>query len=174
MSESEAVKGRVRIFVTPSQIKREVAFSDNNLSGAMMEQASLYSYYGAIVAQAQRQVDGFENELAVKKATVANALRDRAAALGTKTTEAAIADRVICDPEVQQITKWLIDARTVHELIRQTCEAFKQRRDMLVQVGKRQLEELEGQLRLGVKDPSALSAVKQLAAQARGAAVGPV
>lgn len=158
----------IKTLINPAQLKADVSFSDNDLSNAMIRQAALYTHYGMLAAQAQHQMDGADNRLEILKATVAGEARDRAASSGSKITEARIAELVLLDPRTQQAQKDLNAARMIYELARQACEAFKQRRDMLVQIGKRQLEEMEGQVRvMGANVPVD---VKELSRRARAAA----
>jgi len=47
----------VRDFVDAGKLKSDLAYSTNDLSDAMMRQASLFSHYGVLLAQASHQVD---------------------------------------------------------------------------------------------------------------------
>lgn len=138
----------VKSLITPAQLKADVAFSDTDLSSAMMRQASLFAHYGVIAAAAQRQMTQADNQVEVTRALVANEVRKSLAEAGEKATEAKIAAEVTMDSRVIECEKDLVDAQFVYELARQSVEAFKHRRDMLVQVAKIQLEERQGQVRM--------------------------
>tara|TARA_B100002049_G_scaffold198966_1_gene157049 strand:- start:1010 stop:1522 length:513 start_codon:yes stop_codon:yes gene_type:complete len=137
-------------FIDPAKLKEQVAFSDVDIDTAMMQQASLYSYYGNIYAQAQHQADRFKTHMTHVRARVAHAVREDAAEGGKKVTENMVEERIILHPDYIQAAKLANDSRMIAEMARNALEAFKQRRDMLVQVGKRQLEEMKGQARVTV------------------------
>jgi hypothetical protein len=142
----------IRNYIDPARLKADVAFSDVDLDSAMMNQASLYVHYGQAAAQAQFQMDQAENRLEITRAKVGAMIRDEAAAGTKKLTEALIAERITTHDDVVRAQKEFNLARHIYELARHACEALKQRRDMLVQVGKRQLEEQEGQVRIQKQD----------------------
>lgn len=138
-------------FINPKELKNDLAFSQNDLSDAMMQQASLFAHYGVLLSQASRQVDVVELLLENTEAAVQQMIRNELATEGTKATETAIAARVSRHPRVISMKKALNEAKRIEALGKSAVEAFRHRRDMLVQLGLLQREELKGDLAIRAK-----------------------
>lgn len=153
---------QVRDFIDAGQLKRDLAFSNNDLTSAMMEQASMFSYYGVLAAEASKQVDVvkmlLENtEAAVYQMERAAANQAAADAAATKTpiekvTETMLEKRVARHSRVIAMKKALNDAKRIEATGKIAVESFRHRRDMLVQMGLISREELKGELRIGEKN----------------------
>lgn len=146
---------QVRDFIDADRLREDLAFSDANLSDAMMRQAALFSHYGVLAAQASRQVDVVKLLLENTEAAIYNMLRGRAAAQGEKTTEVQLEKAVSRADRVVAMKKALIEAKQVEANAKTAMEAFRHKRDMLVQVGLISREELKGDLRMSAAQDAA-------------------
>ena len=143
---------RVKNFIDAEQLRRDLAFSDTDLSSAMMEQAAMFAHYGVLAAEAARQVDVVKLLLENTEAAVSKLIRDEIASTGEKLTEAAIAARIARHPRVIAMKKALNEAKRVEATAKIAVESFRHRRDMLVQMGLISREEMKGELRIAEKN----------------------
>lgn len=137
---------QVKNFIDAAQLKLDLRFSPTDIDSAMFEQAALFAHYGDLAAQASHQVDVIKLLLENSEAAVYKILRDRAAAAGEKVTEAQLEKMVARHERVISMKKALNEAKRVEAVGKTAIEAFKQRRDMLIQQGVVQREERKGEL----------------------------
>ena len=90
-------------------------------------------------------------------------LRDAAAATGQKLTEVAISKTVVLDSRYQAAQKKVTDAKLIMSLCEQAREAFRQRMFMLIQAGKDQMIERQGELRQGELESRRNTLVREMA-----------
>lgn len=141
----------IKDFVEASQLKTDLAFSNNDLTTAMMQQASLFSHYGVLASQASRQVDVVKLLLENTEAAVYKMIRDKAATDGEKVTEALLEKTVSRHERVIAMKRSLNEAKRVESTCKIAVEAFRHRRDMLVQMGLISREEMKGELSIRAK-----------------------
>lgn len=137
---------QVRDFIDAKQLKADLAYSPNNLTDAMMQQASMFSHYGILAAEAAKQTDVVKMLVENTEAAVQQIIRNDLAASGEKVTESAIAAKVARHPRVISIKKALNEAKRIESIGKTAVEAFRHRRDMLVQQGLISREEMKGEL----------------------------
>lgn len=154
----------VQNLIDPAQLKKDLAFSTNNLTDAMMQQASLFSHYGMISSDAARQVDIIKLLLESAEAAVYKLLRDNAASSGEKVTEAQLEKMVARHERVVSLKKSLNEAKRVESNAKIAVEGFRHRRDMLVQMGLISREEMKGEL--SVRAKSAAEEAREASTQA--------
>lgn len=130
------------------QLRRDLQIRDSDLDGCMTEQASLYGYYSVLFAKAQFEADHAKIQVDIVKAKKSAALRNAKAGRGVKYTEAQIEAETLRSEEYIQATHKANLTRMRATILKEGLEAFKQRRDMLVQKGKVRLEDLKGELYL--------------------------
>lgn len=147
----EAPSYVVRDFIDAAELKRDLAFSTNDLSSAMMQQPSLFSHYGILASNASRQVDVVKLLLENTEAAVYKILRDQAATNGEKVTEAQLDKLVTRHPRVIAMKKSLNEAKRVEANAKIAVESFRHRRDMLVQMGLISREEMKGDITIRAK-----------------------
>lgn len=147
----------IKDFVDPAELKRDLAFSNNDLTSAMMQQASLFSHYGVLAAQASRQVDVVKLLLENTEAAVYKLLRDQAATAGDKVTEAQLEKSISRHERVIAMKKSLNEAKRVESTCKIATEAFRHRRDMLVQMGLISREEMKGELSIRAKSAAEMA-----------------
>lgn len=161
---------KIHDLIDAEQLKKDLAFSDNDLSSAMMQQASLFSHYGILLAQATRQVDVVKLLLENTEAAVYKALRDKAAADGERVTEAQLEKAVTRHERVVAMKKALNEAKRIESICKTAVEAFRHRRDMLVQMGLISREEMKGELSIkarSIAEEAREASVKEVLARRR-------
>lgn len=149
MSTTEPTPITVKRLIDPEQLKKDMRFSLADLSSAMMEQAPLSTHYGMLAAKASRQVNDLELLLEVTEAKVYRIARDKRDAeteKDKKVTEAALAKIVSTNAQVVSIRKALNEAKQIEAQTKTAVEAFRQRRDMLIQSGLISREEMKGEI----------------------------
>lgn len=137
---------QVLAFVDTAQLKRDLSYSPTNLTDAMMQQASMFAHYGILAAQASRQVDTVKMLLENTEAAVYRLRRDAAVAANEKQTEAQLSAQVTRHPKVIEMKRALNEAKQQEAVAKTAMEAFRHRRDMLIQEGLLQREEMKGEL----------------------------
>ena len=146
-----ARKVAVKQFFDEKQLRQDLSYTMSDISGAMMDQASMLAHYGILSAKASRQVDDMKMLLENAEAAVDRKIRDEKAKLGEKVTEPMMEKLVARHPQVINVKKALNEARQIEAIGKIAVEAFKNRKDMLVQHGARERAELEGEVRLGLR-----------------------
>ena len=156
---------QVRDFIDAAELKRDLAYSPNNLTDAMMQQASMFSHYGVLAAEAAKQTDVVKMLLENTEAAVSKLIRDEIAAAGDKVTEPAVAARIARHPRVVAMKKAVNEAKRVESIGKTAVEAFRHRRDMLVQQGLISREEMKGELSIRERNAreDAIEASKNIA-----------
>lgn len=138
----------VKDFVDAAQLKRDMSFSPNDIDTAMMEQASMFTHYGILHADALRQVDTVKLLLENTEAAVYKVIRDKMVSEGEKFTETLLEKMVARHPRVISMKKALNQAKRVESIGKIAVEGFRHRRDMLIQQGVKMREEMKGELRI--------------------------
>lgn len=141
----------VKAFVDIDQMRKDMTFSPTDLTSAMMDQAALYAHYGVLAAKASRQVDDVKLLLENVEAKVYRRLRDDAAASGAKLTEAQLEKSVALNDHVIAYRRALNESKQIEAIAKTAVEAFKHRRDMLIQQGLISREEMKGELSIAAK-----------------------
>jgi len=142
----------IRQFVDPLEMKADLAISTANLSDAMIQQASLFSKYGVLASEASHQVDVVKMLLESTEATVYKLLRDEAVKAGDKVTEAQLEKMVARHSSVTAMKRSLNAAKRIEAQAKTALEAFRHKKDMLVQLGAISREELKGELTIAARN----------------------
>lgn len=142
----------VRDYIDHAQMKIDLSFSTNDLSEAMMQQASLFAHYGVLASKCSKQVDSIKMVLETAEARIYRIKRDDVVSSGAKVTEAQLDKMVSSDPKIIDIKKALNEAKQIEANAKIAVEAFRHRRDMLVQMGLISREELKGQMSIAVRN----------------------
>jgi hypothetical protein len=161
--EQPVQSGALKVFIDPKQLKADLAYSEATIGEATMQQASLFSHYAALASRAAHQHDTVKNALELTEALIDKELRDAAAATGQKLTEVAIGKAIVLDERYQAAQKKVADAKLIMSLCEQAREAFRQRMFMLIQAGKDQMIERQGELRQSELDNRRNSLVREMA-----------
>lgn len=155
--------GALKTFINPEQLKADLAYSEATIGEATMQQASLFSHYAALAARAAYQHDTSKNALELVEAMIDKELRDAANATGQKITEASITKAIVLDVRYQEAQKRVTTAKLIMSLCEQARESFRQRMFMLIQAGKDQMIERQGELRQTEFDARRNSLVREMA-----------
>ena len=142
----------VRDFIDAVTMKRDLSYSPVDLTNAMTDQASLFAHYGVLAANASHQTNVVSMLLESTEAAIYKLLRDAAAAAGEKVTEAQLEKTMARHPRVIDMKKALNAAKRVEATCKIATEAFRHRRDMLVQQGSTSREEMKGELSIAARN----------------------
>ncbi|MBX5130697.1 hypothetical protein HJB53_29865 [Rhizobium lentis] len=137
---------KVRNYIDSAQLKEDVGYSLVDISGAQARQAQLFVHYGTLAAKASRQVDNIKLLLENTEAAVYRVLRDSMVAKGEKVTEALLDKMVTRHERVTAVKKALNEAKQIEAVAKIAVEGFRHRKDMLVQHGATEREEMKGEL----------------------------
>jgi hypothetical protein len=146
MAEISRPAIKVINYVDSNQLKRDMSYSTADLSSAMMEQASLFAHYGVLAARASRQVDNIKMLLETREAQVYRAKRSEFDDAGEKITETKLEKIVATSSTIVDLKRALAKARQIEAEAKIAVEGLRHRRDMLIQQGLIQREELKGEL----------------------------
>ncbi len=135
-------------FISTEQLQKDLAITPNNLTECYTNHAALYAWYSEQYRAAQFQADRLDNQEKLVYAKIEMDVRKNAVVEGEKLTEASVKSRVLLDPRYQKIATLKLESEMIAGLTRDATEAFKQRRDMLIQLGSDAREEVRGGLRM--------------------------
>jgi hypothetical protein len=138
----------VKDVIDGAKLKKDLSYSLMDLDNAFQNQASLYVDYGRLEAQAARQVDDLELLKDVTASKLYRKMRDEVVAAKQKVVVSDLKEDVMAHPQMIAIRRALNEAKQIHANTKTTLEAFKQRKDMLVQQGAKDRQEREGELRM--------------------------
>jgi hypothetical protein len=144
-------KYRVRDYLAEEDLKGKLSYSTSDLGSAMAEQAALFAHFGVLAAKCSKQVDDIKILLENAEAKVDREIRDAMAMLGEKITEGIVERKIARHPQVIAYKRCLNEAKQVEKVANTTLEAFRHRKDMLVQAGATAREERKGEMSMAVK-----------------------
>ena len=156
----------VKEFIDAEELRADLSFSVNDLTSAMMTQASRLVEYGIKLSKASKQVDDLKMMLQTVEARVYRQLRDKAlvasaikddeepeekgkrkrASASDKLTEAQLSQMVASEEVVIKVNRLLNEAKQIESIAKVAVESFRHRRDMLVQMGMLSREEMKGEV----------------------------
>lgn len=155
-AEEEKVKPKkktsVKAYFNPVAFKEDISINMVDLDNAFIQQAAQFAHYAMQMAKANEQVDNFKLLLDVKEAQLNTEYRNSLAIGGVKVTELMLCSAVTADPRYIRVHKAYNEAKTVFEMLKAATEAFRQRRDMLIQVGTNDRQERKGELFIKSKE----------------------
>jgi hypothetical protein len=151
MTDEKPKKIKVEQFVDAMQLRSDLSYSTADLSSAMMQQASMFAHYGVLAAKASRQVNNMKMLLENTQAQVYRVVRDELTKAGEKTTESQLDKMVTRHTRVRSVQMALNEAKQIEDMAKTAVESFRHRRDMLVQHGFIQREEMKGELKIGAQ-----------------------
>jgi hypothetical protein len=131
----------------PETFRLDIEIDHNDLNHAFLRQAALYAYYASVHAATIRRESQAKLMLEIEEAKIAKTIRDKAAAESAKITEKQIEQEISRTPSYIKAAFAYNDAKAQSALTAGMVEAFRQRRDMLIQLGANSREEMKGELR---------------------------
>lgn len=167
MSEDkmETTEPKVRWLVDPKEIMDATKLNPADLSNEMTVQASTFAYYSTQLAKAERQVDRFKMRRDLAYAKCDRNIRDSAAEEGTKLTEKQIEQQVNRSRAYVSACDQYSESKEVAAVIKGCVDSLRHKRDMLIQMGLMQREEMKGELSIRAQE-DAVNRVKNKAARA--------
>lgn len=111
-----------------------VRFDKNNIEEAIVDQASIYSYYQGLFTLAKREYDRSQLALAQFVATARKDEQVARTSSGIKSTEKSLEAYVIALPEYKIKTDYAIELAYKLGLLKGLVEALQHKKDMLVQL----------------------------------------
>jgi hypothetical protein len=146
----------------PVAYRDDVDIDQSNLSNAFTRQAALFAYYAGIHANAVRVESRMKLLADIEESRIDKDIRDRAADSGGKVTEKQIEQEIARTPTYITAVHAYNEAKANTALAWSATEAFRQRRDMLIQLGANQREEMKGEARMTHGSPAADRLVETL------------
>lgn len=131
----------VLTFLSRSDLVKDMRFNPNELDNAMLEQASTYSRYGVLAAQAALQRDNLETRLELLEAQLDQQIRKKLEEEGTKITENVVSNRIRRQRQYIAVKAALNEAEAIYSLLHTALRSLEQKRDMMVQINKNQERE---------------------------------
>lgn len=140
---------QIKVLYDHHQAQKDLQEFSPDISNDLMRQPGLFAYYSSLYCRADAQYERIKHArdvLAAKLSKVhRKALNDDGV---TKVTEGLVASEVAIDPRMRKMEALLREAKEQMNLLKGTCDAFKQRRDSLMQLAFNMREEGKGQPRV--------------------------
>ena len=130
--------------------RQDVSIDPNDLNKCFTEHAGLFAYYAACHVEAMRRESAAKISMEMMEAKAAKQFRDEAIVEKTKATEAMIDQAVTMNADVVKARLHHSRTKADVQYAYHAVEAFRQRRDMLIQMGAAYREEMKGELRTRV------------------------
>lgn len=140
----------IKTFIDPAVLQTDLALN-GDLSDRMMTQAGMFAHYAVLSANAQKQAATAKLAMEIRESTLDRDIRAKAAETGSKLTEPLIAKEIARNVDYIKACNDFNEADMIASLAKNTLEAWKQRRDMLVQLGVDAREERKGELYVNAK-----------------------
>lgn len=145
---------QVKAILVAKDIQAASSINPDDLSGEFQNHASNVYFYAAKHGEAARQEGKAKQNLEIVTARLDNQERELAIAAKEKTTETTISNRIKMSAEFQEAQDAYLDACFINNLAKGASLAMATKRDMLVQLGASEREEMKGQLRMNAGDRS--------------------
>lgn len=132
-------------FIDEDELAADAQINPTDLDTAMIKQASMAIHYGVQAAKATREVGLNKTRFEIIEAKAYKRLREEAVERGEKITEAALKMLIQLEPDVIRAQRDMFDAQLQADIGKSGFEVFRQRRDMLIQLGVQAREERKGE-----------------------------
>ena len=142
----------LKVTVDTAQLMSDMHIDDANLTESMIQQPALYVHYAMICAEAQRQMDKAKITVDLTESKAHEELTNACRSAGEKVVETALAKQIDRHPSCLKAQVKFADAKAIYTVAKEALEAFRQRRDMLVQIGVNSREEMKGEMRIKAVD----------------------
>lgn len=152
---------KVKTLIDAVKANQDVSINTADIQGEFVEQAGHFSYYSEKSAQANRQEAMAKRHRDITYATLDGEYRLAAKEAGEKVTEKGIEGRINLDERYQQAYQAYIDATMIADLLKGKVDAFRNKRDMLIQIGANDRHDSKGSLRLSEKAQDVLDSMSQ-------------
>jgi hypothetical protein len=133
----------IKTYYDPALAEEHLQISPD-LDKELTEVAGKYSYWNAMLAHAEMQLERLENLLELVEAKLDESIRKDAATTGAKITEGQIKSAITRNEKVIQVKGFVAQARCEMNLLKAQSYALVQRKDALLQLARRRTEEMKG------------------------------
>tara|TARA_R110000851_G_scaffold59347_8_gene137376 strand:- start:1738 stop:2241 length:504 start_codon:yes stop_codon:yes gene_type:complete len=133
-------------FPSAEEVASDVSFTEAQLDDNMIQQPALVAHYGRLLAEAQYDADTNKQMMEIAESKAANKLREAANDEGRKITESLINSTLPTVKAVAVAREKFNRSKSDHEVMKTTFEAFRQKKDMMVQIGVNRRAEIEGKI----------------------------
>lgn len=134
-------------FIDTDQVKMDISINSADLDTAMITHPGLELHYATQTAHARRQYERLKSAVEILEAKIDADVREKWVG-EKKPTEAAIKASVLADKRYSSAQSKLIDAQHIWKLCEATENAFRSRKDLLLEVARDRRKEREGQMRV--------------------------
>lgn len=133
----------VKIYYDEALAKEHLNNWHPDLQVEFERQAGLYAFWNSMYVQAEKQHDRYANLAEMVEAKLDRVCRKALHDAGEKATEGQVRAAVKIDSRMQDALELVRTAKEQVGLCKGMCEAMRQRKDMLLQMGFRERDELK-------------------------------
>ena len=156
MSEETMKPPPLKQFIDDTKVKVDISINTADLDSAMIQHAGLEWHYATQTAHARYQYERIKSAVEILEAKLDAEYRESLAAAaegdGDKKkkapTEAAIKATILADRRYASAQSRLHESQHIWKLCEATENAFRSRKDMLLEVARDRRKEREGELRV--------------------------
>lgn len=137
----------INIFYDHDQVKQDLESFNPDINVDLMRQPGLFSYYSQLQTKAEAQYDRLKHTRDIIEAKLTKEYRAQLTAASTekkRITDSEVSSEVALDARMQKAESLLRQAKTELSLLIGVTNAFKQRRDSLMQMAFLAREEKKG------------------------------
>jgi hypothetical protein len=134
----------IKHYYDEAQALKDIRTYHPDLNIDFLRQAGLFAHYGNLLAKAETQYDRLCHALERSEAKLYRDTKADALASGKKMTDSEAKSIVESDDRIYGGKLVIVEAREQVMQLKAMCEAFRQRKDMLMQLGMTAREELKG------------------------------
>ena len=144
---------QVKRILDAATVTRDTSVNRDDLQGEFTEQSGLTYFYSAKHAEAARQEMRAKRNLELVSAKLDSEYRQEARDSKEKVTEPVIANRIKSDDRYSEAFNVHADSALILNLAKGAMNAMANKRDMLIQLGASERQEIKGSLRLHEETP---------------------
>jgi hypothetical protein len=133
-------------FIDVDKFLQEVDGGLDDLNEAMRTQTQMCAYYSIKHAGSEKQLGKVKLLDKTMRAATAKRIRGELAAAGEKATADLVKELVDLDPQVRQVTGWLIDAQEIETVCKAAMFAFRTRSEMITNMGHMTRAQMQGSM----------------------------
>lgn len=137
---------KVSVALSTEQIEADLKFDADNIGLMMTKQATNFAYYAKVAEKYQFDYENSKLKLDIIRAELDKEIREEAASSGTKITEAYIEQEVLRRERFVTGKRIVIEKKARYEMLNNILEAFRHKKDMMIQFGMQMREEMRGEL----------------------------
>jgi hypothetical protein len=147
---SEESPSLLKPFIDTDKAKSDISIDLTDLDNSMITHPAMELHYSLQTANARRQYERLKNAVEILEAKIDAQVRENLASEDSKKkpTEAAIKAAILTDPRYSAGQSKLIEAQFFLKCCEATENAFRGRKDILLEVARDRRKEREGEMRV--------------------------